>query len=145
MTPQTLIGVWPVLGTEKAADAHRQALVKLARLCGDNDVLPCGDSAFATIEDRTDAIWAAHDLHVQVPYLLNLCEKVGFKRGRMLVAASVPVRYSWEPAPELDCSQDTSGVLAPVVPIRDNKASTKNGSAVGFGPERRSLTTSRGG
>lgn len=91
MMPDTLVGVWPSPATLGRDQAHQEALLRLAEMCAEHDVMPIGDSHFALIDERQDVLIAAHELGVSLPYLLDLCERVGFHKTTVLVAASVPV------------------------------------------------------
>lgn len=96
MMPDTLVGVWPASADLSRDQAHHEALLKLAEMCAEHDVMPVGDSHFAVIDGRPDVLIAAHELAISLPYLLDLCEKVGFHKTTVLVAASVPVSRLWQ-------------------------------------------------
>lgn len=88
-----LYGLWPCPERLSFAVARDEALHALAGLCADSRVLPTRDPTVVVIADRVDLLTSGRQLGISSQQLRADAARLGFRRGSVLVAASVPVRH----------------------------------------------------
>lgn len=88
-----LYGLWPCPERLTFAVARTEALHALAGLCADNRVLPTCNPTVVVIADRVDLLVSARQLGIPSAQLRADADRLGFRRGTVLIAASVAVRH----------------------------------------------------
>lgn len=88
-----MYGLWPCPEQLTFAVARDEALHALAGLCADIRVLPTRDPVVVVIADQVDLLTSGRQLGIPSAQLRADAARLGFRRGTVLIAASVPVRH----------------------------------------------------